>query len=714
MSGGEETPRWGSAILRAVSPRAGSLLASLLLLLACGGALESVPDSRPAPAAVAGPDSPWPASTRQASAGLRLDARPLPHDMAQLRQLRGVAISPDGSRVAYIVRDPRFDASARPSPEDTKGGWKIEQQLWIAGRDGKKPPLQLTFGEGEVAGARFSPDGRDLAFVRVKAGKAKLHILHLGGGEARAVDLGKHEPQAIEWTPDGRAIAFLAKRPRSDDDEAARWRRGGAIAWDREWEQVHLFVVDRAGGKPRHVNRGNDSVVQFRLSPDGKRFALVTAASSDPYEGATRHKLAVVSASDGQVERELEDGKTTTVIPSVAWSPDGRMLAYSTTASGFSHIDELRVVRVDRGDAKAIDVARGLDLTLSGFAWTGDSRALVANALSRTRTALYRLPLGGKQTRLPAGDHILFDLDGDERGRFAVTPGATARGPADPTVVDLRSGKSWTVASINPQVAEWKLAPTQLVAWKGKDGAALDGLLTVSSSGGGKAPPLLVMPHGGPDSVSLEAWSAWPQFFAARGYSVFRPNYRGGTAYGRAFYEANRGKLGDIEFADIESGVDHLIKTGQADPDRLFYGSWSWGGYLSAWTLGHSKRYRAIMVGAGIVDVAIQYVTSDINHGVIADWEFLGRPWSKPEVFERANPSSSLKGASTPTLIIHGQNDARVDFVNARILHRALADLGVDVTMWAYPREPHGFQEPAHIQHMLEVWGAFNDAHLPR
>ncbi len=701
-----------------MSPRAPSILASILLLAACGGALESAPGEAPtAPATpLAGPDSPWPAASRQASPGLRTSARPLPHDLAQLRQLTGVTISPDGSRVAYIVRDPRFDPSAKPSPEDTKAGWKVEQQLWIADRNGKTPPLQLTFGDDDVVSARFSPDGRELAFLRRRAGKVGLYTLNLGGGEARAVDLGKHEPQAIEWSPDGRAIAFLATRPRGDDDVAARWRRGGAVAWDREWEQVHLFVVARTGGKPRHVNRGRDSVVAFRMAPDGKRFALVTAASSDPYEGATRHKLSLVSAADGKVQLEIEKAGAITVIPVLAWSPDGRMLAYATTARGYSHIDELRVVRVDGGaGARPVDVARGLDLTLTGFAWTGDSRALIANAIDRTRTRLHRLPVGGgEQTMLPAGDRRLGDLGADRRGRFAVSSASSRRAPPDPTVVDLRTGRTWVVASINPQIAEWTLAPTELVAWKSRDGASIDGLLTRTSSGGGKAPPLLVMPHGGPDSVSIDAWGAWPQYFAARGYAVFRPNYRGGIGYGRAFYEANRGRLGDIEFADIESGVDHLIATGKADPDRLFYGSWSWGGYLAAWTLGHSKRYRAIMVGAGIVDVAVQYVTSDINHGVIADWEFHGRPWSHPEAFDRPNPSRFLKGASTPTLIIHGQNDARVDFVNARILYRALSDLGVDVTMWAYPREPHGFREPAHIQHMFEVWGAFNDARLPR
>ncbi|HWM85659.1 MAG TPA: prolyl oligopeptidase family serine peptidase [Kofleriaceae bacterium] len=679
-------------------------------IAACAGDVGPGPATASAAPLRARPAGPWPAATRMASPGLRTSTRPLPHDMAQLRDLRDAAISPDGNRVAYVVRAPRFDARARPSPEDTRGGWKVEQQLWIADRRGGVP-LQLTFADQPVLAVRFSPDGRDLAFLRRRGAKPALHVLHLAGGEARPVDLGEHEPTTFEWTPDGRSFVFLAVRPRGEAEEQQRWKRGGAVAWHREWQPVQLFMVARGGGKPRRVGSGSDSVVSFRLSPDGKRVALVTAASTDPYETFTRNRLAVVRTSDGRTERELV--RSPSVIPLVEWAPDGRSLAYATTSRGFSHIDELRVVRV--GGGRSVDVAAGLDLSLVTFAWTADSRSLIAAALARTRTALYRIPAaGGKPTLLPRGERNVARMVADRRHRFAVAAGTSARAPTEPIVIDLATGRQSAVASLNPQVAKWSFAPTELVTWKNKEGVALEGLLTRTSSGGGSAPPLLVMPHGGPDSVSLDSWHPWAQYFAARGYSVFRPNYRGGIGYGRAFYEANRGRLGEIELIDIESGVDHLIATRKADPDRLFYGSWSWGGYLSAWTLGHSKRYRAIMVGAGVVDVAVQYVTSDINHGTVADWEFKGRPWSAPEAFERANPSRYLAGARTPTLIIHGQNDPRVGFINAQILHRALSDLGVEVVMWAYPREPHGFDEPAHVQHMFEVWAAFNDARLPR
>lgn len=701
------------------APLRGLVLALALAALASCAGDAAGPGS---PLAVTAAPSPTAGVASAASSGaaapaappattLRTSARPLPRDVAELRDLRGVVASPDGARVAYILRVPRFDAKATPTAGDTRGGWTVDQQLWIVERRGGAP-RQLTTGRDPVLAARFSPDGRDIAFVRSTGGKATLSILPLAGGEAAPLDLGEHQPQDFAWTPDGRSIVFSATAPRAEPDRKAAWLRGGAIAWERDWDTTHLFAVARAGGAPRRIDRGQRNILRFRLSPDGARVALVTAASSDPYESFNHNGLAIVRFADGAIERELAAPKFP--IPIVEWSPDGRSIAWTTTSRGLSHIDELRVARFS-GSGAAVDAAAGLDLTMTSFAWTPDSRDLVVHALARTKTALYRLGArGGSRRRLRDPGVSLVGFSGGGGSRFATAAAIGPRGPADPAVVDLATGAVRVVASVNPQVAAWRAAPTEVVTWTNKEGTRLEGLLTRTANAGGKAPPLLVMPHGGPDGVSTEGWSAWPQYFAARGYSVFQPNYRGGIGYGRAFYEANRGRLGEIELIDIESGVDHLIATGAADGDRLFYGGWSWGGYLSAWTLGHSSRYRAFVVGAGVVDVAVQYVTSDINHGVAADWEFRGRPWSQPEAFERPNPARHLGGAKSPTLILHGMEDDRVAFVNAQILYRALADLGVEVAMWAYPREGHGFQEPAHVAHRLEVWAAWYDARLPR
>jgi len=698
-----------------------SLALALALTAACSaapraaapGAAPAAPPTAPI-ASSAGSPAPWPAATNVPAPSLRTQTRPLPHDVAQLRNLAAVTISPDGARVAYVVRAPRFDPAAKPSPDDARAGWKVEQQLFVVDRTGGAP-RQLTFGDDPVRSPRFSPDGRSLAFLRKKGGKLAIHVLDLGGGEPRALDLGEHEPQSFDWAPDGKALSFTANRPAPEDVKAARWRRGGAVPYEREWEQTHLFVVPSSGGEPRHVNRGTDTILSYRWSPDGKRFALVVSRSPDPVEAFSSQRLVVIDAADGGNAQELAKGAGgSIVIREIAWSPDSRRVAYATTARGLSHLDELRVRALD--GSPATNAAARLDPSLGPFVWSADGKALLAIAFARTTTKLYRLPIDGRAaTEVPIGRRAVWSLEADRSGRYLVASSSTPATPSEPTLIDPQRGTATALVALHPQLRDWTIARTEVVTWKNREGVALEGVLTVTGHAkDGRPPPLLVLPHGGPDWTSLEAWNTWAQFFAARGYSVFEPNYRGGLGYGRAFYEANRGRLGEIELADIESGVDALIAAGKADAARLFYGGWSWGGYLSAWTLGHTDRYRAIMVGAGVVDVVLQYVTSDINHGAAADWEFKGRPWTQPEAFERANPSRFLSRARTPTLILHGEHDGRVPFVNAQILYRALSDRGIKVALWAYPRESHGFQEPAHVQHMMETWAAFFDEHLPQ
>jgi dipeptidyl aminopeptidase/acylaminoacyl peptidase len=455
--------------------------------------------------------------------------------------------------------------------------------------------------------------------------------------------------------------------------------------------------------------------VSYAWSPDGKRIALVVAPSAEPAEINSFEKLVVMSAADGGDLRELDhgDGKTAFTIRGLAWSPDSRQLAYTVTArGGLSHFDELRVRALD--GAAPTDIAARRDLELTGLVWSGDGKSLIASVQAHTASKLYRFSLDGRAAKeIAIGRRVLFGLDGDRAGRYLVAASSTPTTPVDPTVIDVERGTVTQVASINPQVAEWTVARNEVVTWTNREGVALEGVLTVTGEAReGAPPPLIVIPHGGPDASSLEGFNSWAQFFAARGYSVFEPNYRGGLGYGRPFYEANRGRLGEIEFADIESGVDALIGAGKADRARLFFAGWSWGGYLSAWTLGHSERYRAFMVGAGVIDVVVQYVTSDINHGPAADWEYKGRPWQQPDTFEHSNPARALARARVPTLVIHGEADDRVPFINGQILYRALRDSGTPVTFWAYPREPHGFQEPAHSEHLLATWAAFFDEQL--
>ena len=635
------------------------------------------------------------------AASLLAEVRPTPVDLMLLRSASAPQISPDGKWIAYVLATRKLDVSAKPSDDDRTGGWQTERQLYLVPASGGTP-RQLTWSKDGPSAPQWTPDGSAIAFLRAR----KIHLLRMDGGEARPIETGALDPQQFAFSPDGKSIAFTATPALEADAKKAKWQSAGANEFEREFRSAQLFVVPAEGGEPRRVTSGAEHIGAFEWSPDGTRVAVMTAQSSDPYFAYSLVVPKILTASDGAIVRVLDAQPR--AAGAIHWSPDGKLLAWEHNDQTLSLLNHLAVHDVAGG--RTWNAASQLDPTLAGFVWTADSRAIVAHALDRTGSRFHRIAVDGSSSTLLAfgGRIVRSDLAHDRaRGTLAFLS-TTPASPSDPTVLDLATGATRTVTTLNPEIAQWAIAKSEIVKWKSPEGVELEGVLTVTPSAkAGVAPPLMVMPHGGPDAVTSDDFSTWAQYFAANGFSVFRPNYRGGLAYGRSFYAANRGRLGEIELMDIESGVDALIKAGKADPKRLVYGGWSWGGYLTTYTIGHTNRYRAAVVGAGVTDTVLQYATSDINHGVAAQWEFKGNPWMQPENFARANPALSLAKVRTPTLIIHGENDPRVPLPNALVLYRALKDIGTPVRLLTYPDEPHGFQNPAHTVHMLGEWLAW-------
>lgn len=626
---------------------------------------------------------------------------PTPEEVVSLSSAGELAISPDGSRLLYALSTNHLDPAAKPAEQDKDAGWQRDRQLWWVNLAGGEP-RQLTSGAEKAGSPQWSPDGREIAFLRKVKDKTLLQVIAVDGGEAVAIPTGELEPTHVRWSPDGKSFAFLAPIPESKDAKDEKWRTGGVVDWGDQWRDDVLWVVGRAGGEPRRVTAADENVADFQWSPDGAKFVILTSRNADPYEVSCQLTPKLVSVRDGALIRSLGGAGT---YDAPTWSPDGKRVAVLTTQQSLSMMNVLLVS--DAGTGKSANVVPNLELSMTGFVWSPDSKSLIALALQRTGTALLRFPVeGGEAVDLGFSGRVAEPpLTIDRAGKKLAFISSTDREARDPTVFDLDTRQTQIPTHLNPQVAQWSLGREEVVRWKSENGAEIEGLLLVSPQAHAGAPaPLFVYPHGGPDAATPQSFSGFIQFFAAHGYSVFMPNYRGSLAYGHDFYAANRGRLGEIEFRDIESGVDALIASGKADAKKLVYGGWSWGGFLTAWAIGHTTRYRAAVVGAGVSDVSVQYSLSDINHGVASAWEFLGNPWKQTENFDRSNPIRSIKNASTPTLILHGQEDPRVGFTSSVELYRALSDLGVPVRFYAYPREPHGLMEPAHQAHRLQVW----------
>lgn len=629
------------------------------------------------------------------------EVRPTIEELVALRTATAPQVSPDGKSVAWVLTTRTLDPSAKPADDDRSGGWKTERQLYVAPAGGGTP-RQLTYAKDGPSGVQWTPDSNSIAFLRNR----RIHILGLQAGEARSIETGGLEPQVFTFSPDGKSIAFTAVAALTAEEKRAKWRSGGANVFEGEWRNAALYVVDANGGEPRRITDGKEHINGFEWSPDGTRFALLAAQSADPYYSFTLRVPKVVAAADGALVRQLEPQAVR--VGTIRWSPDGKRLAWEKGEQTLSLLNVLAVHDLESG--RRTNAAAKLDPTLAGFLWSADSNSLVIHVNEKTTSRFYRVAADGSSaTPVPfEGRVVRTGLAADRTRRIVAFLTATPASPSLVTTLDVTTGATNVIADINPAAAGWTVGNQEVVRWKSPEGAELEGILTVTPDARpGAPPPLLVMPHGGPDSVTSNDFSALVAFFSTNGFSVFRPNYRGGFGYGYALYAANRNRLGEIEFMDIESGVDALIRAGKADPKRLVYGSWSWGGYLTTWTIGHTNRYRAAVVGAGITDVVLQYATSDINHGAAGEWEYRGNPWLQPEHYARANPLHSLAKIRTPTLIIHGEKDDRVPLPNAILLYRALKDIGTPVRLVTYPDEPHGFQNPAHIAHMWGEWLAW-------
>jgi len=634
-------------------------------------------------------------------------ATPSAADLVSLAAADELARSADGKWAAYAFARAVRDTAARPDADDTGGGWKRTRQIELL-ELATGTTRMLTSGDDRASAPAFSPDGRTLGFVRKKA----IWLLPLAGGEARRLDTGKLEPEAFRFSPDGHEIAFSAPPALTELEIGSQWRAGGAFEWEGQWRRSRLWVVPVEGGVARAASPESLHVIAFEWSPDGKSFATLTARSSDPYEFYNFPLPRVLSAQDGRIVATLARQAESygALYGNLAWTPDSRHIVMTGLNGGLSNVNALLVWEPGRGTVR--DLAPNPDYTFDVLALANAGRDVIVVQRSRTVSRLLRFPLAGGSP-VDAGFRgrvITGAVLADAAGRSLAFLSSTPTEASEVTVFDLASKRARVVSRLHPELAGWELGRTELVRWRCPEGEELEGLFT-RPPGATAATPLIVMPHGGPDDVTQQSFSSMVQYFATRGYAVFRPNYRGGTGYGFAFYAANRGRFGTIEQMDIESGVDSLVARGLVDPQRLYFGGWSWGGYISAWTLGHVQRYRAFVVGAGVNDVAFSYTSSDINHGVAAQWEYKGDPWKQTDQFDRANPVRYAKDMRTPTLILHGQADDRVHFLNGLTLYRALVDMGTETRLVAYPREPHGFVEPAHLVHRLETWTRWYDEH---
>jgi dipeptidyl aminopeptidase/acylaminoacyl peptidase len=606
-------------------------------------------------------------------------------DVMAVRSVGDTEISPDGRWIAYVVTE-----------RDLKEN-QANADIWLVAAAGDRPPVRLTTSPKNDSQPRWSPDGQRLAFISSREEKPQIFLISPFGGEAIRLTDSKSGVQGFQWSPDGRRIAYLAEPDPTKEEEQKRKDKDDVRLVDRDFRYRRLWAIDVETKQVEEIVGGDFQVADPQWAPDGGRIAYVTTPTPKADDGSLTDVWVVELAT--KARRKLVENQGPDQAP--RWSPDGTQLAILTRPASQGLLGQMRLAIVPAGGGAPREVAPGFLYQPGPAEWARDGRTIYFTASTRTSSQIFAVPAeGGEPAPVSKTDGVI--------GSFSFAP---ASGTAAFTLTDMqrpadvwvnRAPGAWSPVKLtdhNPQVRELALGRSEVVRWKSRDGLEVEGLVLYPVGyEAGRRYPLIVHVHGGPAGVYANAfpasWSNYGHVWAGRGWLVFYPNPRGSSGYGERFLLANVRDWGGGDYHDIQTGVDALVARGLADPARMGQTGWSYGGYMTAWTLTQTDRFKAVMVGAGLTNMYSMYSTNDLQRTL--EGYFGAEPWNDFDVYWDRSAMKFIKQAKTPTLIMHGAADERVPIGQAQELYMGLKKNGVPVELAVYPREPHGLQEPRH------------------
>jgi dipeptidyl aminopeptidase/acylaminoacyl peptidase len=587
------------------------------------------------------------------------------------------AVSPDGNWVAYTV-----------APFGHAGEHRTNE-LWLAAVDGSTS-RRLAVPEGEVSTPRWSSDSEAIFFRsdHGSPGKSRLCRLTTAEDERQALttwhgDIENHVPLV-----DPALVAITAP-----DEPAKRNDRDDADVRSTPKQARLRLLNTRTGQLSAPESFGDRHVAHVAQRPDGGPLAVLTLSSPDPDPGLFDPRLHLFDPATGGT---TDLGSTPSGAEQLTWWRDetGWRIAYLATTPP----DLVGGVAVFDGEHR--NLTEGLPVCPTELVQVADGAPLIVIA-DGLDTTINRLTANGLTEITRHGGQV-DRVSANRDGTVVAAIVSTAHEPQNIHVgLPFRQ-----LTDTRPELADIEWGSQERLSYRAADGLELDGLLLLPP-GKTRADgpfPMITNVHGGPyyrwsDQFELH-WAIGPQWLAHAGYAVFLPNPRGGMGHGHEFAASVAGAVGKDDWTDITTGIDLLVADGIADPERLGIAGWSQGGFMTAWAVGQTDRFRAAVVGAGISDWGSQVGVGewgryDMGLAGTAGWDGPG-----PYRHDELSPVSYASRVRTPVLIVHGEQDTNVPLGQAQYFSAALRHFGVEHEFVVYPREGHGLRER---EHQLDV-----------
>ncbi|MGH8426627.1 MAG: S9 family peptidase [Gammaproteobacteria bacterium] len=613
-------------------------------------------------------------------------------DLRRLVSLSEPQISPNGKEIAVIASRPLWKT------DDTKDEIDL-----IDVATGKF--RSLTFDRTGLDAPRWSPDGTRLAFIADAPSSAssedpedtqsQLFVMPMNGGDPVQTTYAQNGVDEYAWSPDGKRIAYVVQDspPQSGDgekyDNAFKvsdnnyTTRAAVLPW-------HLWVVPATGGQSKRLTKGpwsldtdQGTAMPLTWSRDG-RMIVFTRFPDTYYGNAYRSTIAEVPADGGKVQTLVAaEGSG-----GLAYASDGKAYAFIRPRNGDQNNGNAVYVHAA---GKTYDPTAALARNIEDFRWLPHDNALLMTGEDGSHMALWRQPLDGSAEQLNLGNvSPSSSLSIAQTGAVAFV-GDTAQHPDELYVMTSIHSKPRRLSDFNAFVDAIKLGRVASIAWQGPNGFREDGVLTypVGFQAGRKYPLVLVI-HGGPEGATMLDFDPMTQILAARGFLVFRPNYRGSINLGDAYQHAIYRDTGEGPGKDVMAGLAAVEKLDIVDTNRIGVSGWSYGGYMTSWLNGnYPSTWKAAVEGAALNDWVMDYTISFYQKGDL--YFFGGSPWTKQytDIWRQQSPIEYAHNVTAPTLILADVGDPNVPIVNSYEMYHALRDNGVTTEFYAYPADTH-------------------------